>query len=302
MAEEIKVGMIGLDTSHTVAFTKMLNDPESPHFIPDARVVVACPTFSEDVQSSVSRVEGYTQDLRDNFGVKMVETVEEVCEESDAILLESVDGRRHLPEYRPVAEAGLPCFIDKPFTASLEDAKEIVRIAKEKKTRLFSSSSLRMIPDVRSIKDSPERVGEIERVHVFSPASHEPTNPGLYWYGIHGVEILYTLMGAGCESLLAVSDEKADTVVARWKDGRTSTYTGTRLTRHDYGFVVHGTKETVATVCNLSDIYVPLVKSIIEFFKGAKPPVPLETTLEMMAFIDAALKSKGDWVALPDLS
>lgn len=302
MADEIRVGMIGLDTSHTVAFAKMLNDPTSPNFIPGARVVAACPTFSADVESSASRVEGYTQQIRDEFQVKIVDTVEEVCQQSDAILLESVDGRRHLPEYRPVAEAGLPCFIDKPFTASFQDAQEIVRLANAKQTRLFSSSSLRMIPDVRNIKDTPEMVGEIERVHVFSPASHEPTNPGLYWYGIHGVEMLYTLMGAGCESLIAVSDEKGDSIVAKWKDGRTATYTGTRLTLHDYGLVVHGTKATKALVCNLADIYVPLVRSIIDFFRGAKPPVPLETTLEMMAFIDTAIKSEGKWIPLPVLS
>ncbi len=298
MVDEIKVGMIGLDTSHTVAFTKMLNDPENPNYIPDARVTVAVPTFSEDVDSSVSRVEGFTQQLRDDYNVKIVDTVEEVCEETDAILLESVDGRRHLPEYRHVAKKGLPCFIDKPFTASLDDAKEIVRLSQENSARVFSSSSLRMVPDVRNIKDNPEMVGEIERVHVFSPASQESTNPGLFWYGVHGVEIIYTLMGAGCDSLMAVSEDSGDSIIAKWKDGRTATYSGTRLTRHDYGLVVHGTKGTKALVCNLKDIYVPLVKSVIEFFRGAKPPVPVETTLEMMAFIQAALDSNGEFVEL----
>lgn len=298
MTDEIRVGMIGLDTSHAPAFAKMLNDSSNPNYIPGARVTVACPTFSPDVHSSHSRVDGYTNQLRDELQVRILDTVEQVCAESDAILIESVDGRRHLAEYKPVAEAGLPCFIDKPFAASLADALEIARLSREHGARVFSSSSLRMVTDVRSIKDDPEKVGDIEQVHVFSPASLEPTNPGLFWYGIHGVEILYTLFGAGCDSLLASSDEKGDSIIARWKDGRTAVYSGTRLTRHDYGFVVHGTKATRAVVCDLSDIYVPLVKSIVDFFRGAKPPVPIETTLEMMAFMDAALRSNGEFITL----
>jgi predicted dehydrogenase len=294
MSDELKIGIVGLDTSHVVAFTKLLNDSTDPNFIPGAPVVAAFPSFSEDVESSVSRVEGYTKQLREEYGVEMVDSVEAVCERVDAVLLESVDGRRHLPEYRPIAAAGKPCFIDKPMTASLADALEIQKIAEESRGRVFSSSSLRMVPEVQGVLADPDGVGEIEQVHVFSPASLEPTNPGLYWYGVHGVEMLYTLMGKGCGSVTAFSEDKGDLVLGNWKDGRRATLFGSRLSRHDYGGVVHGSKSTRAFVCNTGGLYVPLVKSIVAFFKGAKAPVTLDTTVEMMAFIDAALRSQGD--------
>lgn len=298
MSDELRIGIVGLDTSHVVAFTQLLNEQENANYIPGAPVVAAFPSFSPDVESSVSRVEGFTNELRDTFGVEIVGSIEALCEKVDAVLLESVDGRRHLPEYRPIAAAGKPCFIDKPMTASLADALEIQRIANETGNRVFSSSSLRMVPEVQGVLADPDGVGEIEQVHVFSPASLEPTNPGLYWYGVHGVEMVYTLMGKGCETVTSFSKDKGDIVVGVWKDGRRATLSGTRLSRHDYGAVVHASKTTRAFVCNTGGLYVPLVKSIVAFFKGAKPPVTLDTTVEMMGFIEAALRSEGREVKL----
>jgi len=299
MPRELRIGMVGLDTSHCVAFTGILNDESNPHYIPGARVVAAYPSFSPDVEASHGRVEGFTEKLKTDYGVEMVEGVEALCERVDAVFIESVDGRRHLSEYRPVAVAGLPCFIDKPMTVSHREAKEIERLSKEHDARVFSSSSLRLVPEIQAAATDREGIGEIQAAHVFSPASLEPTNPGLYWYGVHGVEMLYTLMGPGCESLAGFSSDELDVVVAQWKDGRRATYSGTRLATHDYGAVVHGTEATRAFVCALQDIYVPLVERAVEFFRGAPPPVPIETTVEMMAFIEVAAKSEGKFHPIP---
>jgi predicted dehydrogenase len=290
--------MVGLDTSHVIAFTKILNDETGPHTLPGVRIVAAYPSFSEDVESSYSRVEGYTQDLKENWGLEIVEDIPSLCSKVDAVLLESVDGRRHLPEYRQIAECGKPCFIDKPMTASLADAKEIQKIAEEKNLPVFSSSSLRFVPELQGILANPEEYGDIKQVHVFAPGHLEPTNPGLYWYGVHGVEMVYTLLGPGCREVVCHTSENGDIVVAKWENGKIATLAATRLPRSDYGGAVHSEKKVSAFVCDTRDLYVPLVKSIVAFFKGAKPPVPIATTVEMMAFIEGALKSQGQPVPL----
>lgn len=293
MGQNLKLGIVGLDTSHVVAFTKILNDVNHPLYIPEARIVAAYPSFSQDIEASYSRVDGYTEELRDKWGVEMVGDVETLCERVDGVLIESNDGRRHLAEYRAVAKAGKPCFIDKPLATSASEAKEIARHASEAGIRVFSSSSLRLVPEIQAAAHDPEGIGEVEQVHVFSPASLEKTNPGLFWYGVHGVEMLYTLMGEGCREVTCFSREEGEVVVAEWVDGRWGTLAATRLSTHDYGAVVHGSKGSRAFVCKLEDIYVPLVRSIVAFFQGAEPPVAIETTVEIMAFMEAALVSEG---------
>ena len=68
-ADELRIGMIGLDTSHVTAFTALLNDPKSPNHVSGAKVVAAFKGGSPDIESSWSRVEGYTKELREKYGV-----------------------------------------------------------------------------------------------------------------------------------------------------------------------------------------------------------------------------------------
>src|SRR5262252_3372989 len=90
--QEIKVGMIGLDTSHVTAFTKLLNDKSDPNHVPGARVVAAFKGGSPDVESSYTRIDRFTAELKDKWGVEIVDSIEELCKKVDAVLLESVDG------------------------------------------------------------------------------------------------------------------------------------------------------------------------------------------------------------------
>jgi hypothetical protein len=115
---ELRVGMIGLDTSHVPAFTDCLNNPENEHHVPGAKVVAAVKGGPEnkgsaDMPSSRDRVEGYSKQLVEEYGVQLYDTVEEMCENVDCVFLESVDGRPHLAQAAPVIAAGKALFIDK---------------------------------------------------------------------------------------------------------------------------------------------------------------------------------------------
>ena len=215
MADEIRLGIIGCDTSHCTAFTRLLHDEKHKDHVPGARVVVACPTFSPDLASSASRYKGYTAELRDRYGVKIVDTVEQLVTQCDAVLLHSVDGRRHRRELAPVVRTRKPVFIDKPFAASLEDAKAMVRMLKDAGVPGFGCSSLRFERNLtQALAD--KALGRVVGCQAYSPASLEPTNPGLFWYGVHGVEILYTAMGPGCQSVRCVSRPDVDLAVGVW--------------------------------------------------------------------------------------
>lgn len=289
---ELKIGIIGTDTSHVPAFTKLLNDKNDPNHIPGARVVAAFKGGSADVESSRTRMDRFAEEISTKYGVELVNSIEELCRKVDAVLLESVDGRPHLAQIKPVLAAKKPVFVDKPFAASYRDAAEIVRLAKAAGVPVFSSSSLRYAADVQAIKNS-EKHGGIVGAFAYGPENLEPHHPDLFWYGIHAVETLYTLMGPGCESLTRIKTESGDLVTGKWKDGRIGTMRGLIQGKQDYGAVAFGQKATLATPLPMKVDYRPLLVEIIKFFQTGVPPIQPEETLEIMAFMEAADLSKA---------
>jgi hypothetical protein len=287
-AEELRLGLIGLDTSHVIAFTRLLNDPKAKDHVPGGKVVAAFKGGSPDVESSRTRVDGYTKQLSEGFGVKIVESIEELCRQVDAVLLESVDGRPHLEQARPVIKAGKPLFIDKPLAGSLRDAIEIYRLAREHKTPVFSSSSYRFYESLTDVQSTD--VGEIRSVISYGPAHLEPHHPDLFWYGVHPAEALFTMLGRGCETVTRAATPDTDVVTGLWSGGRVGTLVGLRKGPTPHKVIVFGTK-AVAEQKGTGN-YAPLVREIMKFFQTRVPPVSPEETLELFAFMEAADESK----------
>ncbi|HEY7428099.1 MAG TPA: Gfo/Idh/MocA family oxidoreductase [Gemmataceae bacterium] len=285
----LKAGIIGLDTSHVVAFTQTLNNPKAEGALARVRVVAAYPGGSPDIPASKDRIEGFTNTLRDKYHVEIVDSIDALLKKVDVVFLESVDGRPHLEQVKPVFRAKKPVFIDKPVAGSLADAVEIYRLAKESGTPCFSSSSLRFSKDIQAVRGNP-KFGDVLGCDAYGPCSIEPHHPDLFWYGIHGVETLFTIMGPGCQSVTRTETENAEFVTGTWKDGRVGTFRGIRKGKSDYGAMVFGTKG-VGSSGNF-DSYKPLVVEICKFFESGKPPVTAEETLEIYAFMEAADESK----------
>lgn len=283
-----RVGIIGLDTSHSPAFTQMFNAAQPDARLKGYQVVAAYPQGSKDIPGSVSRIPEYTAQVK-AMGVEIVDSIAKLLEMVDVVLLETNDGRLHLEQALPVLKAGKRMFVDKPFTASLHEAIELFAAAEEYQTPLFSSSSLRYLNKAQEVRNH-QIAGEVTGAMTFSPATLEEHHPDLFWYGIHGVEILFTVMGTGCRRVQRITTPDTDIVVGTWDDGRLGTFRGSRTGKHDYGGIVFGTKKTI----NLGafDGYQNLVYHIAEFFASGKPPVAAKETLEIYAFMEAADESK----------
>ncbi len=301
----LKIGMIGLDTSHAPAFAKLFNQPQDvasgDSSLAGMRVVAAFPGGSDDIASSRDRVAGFTADL-EKLGVEIVDSIDALLPKVDAVLLESVDGRKHLEQVLPVFKAGKPVFIDKPLSGTLSDALAIDLLAKKYNARWFSSSSLRFSPSTIRYREDPELKSQVRGASAWSPCSLEATHTDLYWYGVHGVETLYTVMGQGCQSVTRAHTEGTDLVVGVWDGGRIGTFRGIRDGAADYGLIVFGEKQI--DVGGKYEGYAPLVERIAEFFAGSVAPVPTEETLEMFTFMQAADVSKeqgGKPVSLVDV-
>jgi predicted dehydrogenase len=283
-----KAGIIGLDTSHSIAFTKALNSPDAGPEFGDYRIVAAYPKGSNDIKSSVDRIPGYTEEVR-NMGVEITGSIDELLEKVDVVLLETNDGRLHLTQALQVMKAGKPMFIDKPVAASLADAISIYRAADHYKVPVFSSSSLRYISEIGDIAKG--KIGRVTGADTFSPATIEKTHPDLFWYGVHGVESLYAIMGRGCKSVSRTFTENTDMVVGTWNDDRIGTFRGTRSGKSGYGGIAFG-ENGILTLGDYQG-YNPLLIKIIEFFKTGVVPVPVEETIEIFAFMTAAEESRS---------
>lgn len=288
-AQEIRLGIIGTDTSHATAFTRAFNGPPGPDHVEGARVVAAFKGGSPDVVSSYTRVEKFAAELREKWGVEFVDDIPSLCARVDGVLLESVDGRPHLAQARQVIAAGKPLFIDKPLAATLEDAREIARLAKAAGVPWFSTSSLRYSRMVTALRP---HAGAATGVVTWGPGPMEEHHYlDLAWYAIHPLEMLYALLGTGCLEVTRTYSENLDVIVGRWKDGRLGTVHALRP-QGDYGAAVFLPKGVELAPEDAGPAYQALLVEIVRFFRTRTPPVPNEETLELFAFMDAAQKSR----------
>ena len=285
MAEDLRIGLIGLDTSHVIAFTKIINDPKATGPLAKAKVVAAFRGGSRDIPSSADRIDKYTETLTKEYGLKLYPTIAELCKNVDAIMLESVDGRPKVRQAIPVIDAGLPLFIDKPMAGSLADVIFIFDYAKKKGVPIFSSSSLRYGKTNQAIRHGS--IGTVTRAEVHSPCSLEVHHPDLFWYGVHGCESLFTIMGTGCQSVVrrTTADGKIE-VEGTWKGGRTGIFREGK----GYGGKAKGTKGESEAGGYVG--YAPLVVEAVKMFQTGKVPVSAQETIEMFAFMAAADESK----------
>jgi predicted dehydrogenase len=288
LAFQIKVGIIGLDTSHVTAFTRILNNPSDANHVPGARVVAGYRGGSPDVESSRTRIDKFTAELETKYKIEIVPDIATLVQKVDAVLLESVDGRKHLEQVRPVLAARKRVFIDKPLASTYADAREIARLGRETGTPWFSSSSLRFSNQAAHFKGL-----DILGAYTWGPASLEEHHQlDLSWYGIHAIELLYAMMGPGCEWVTRTSSAGADVVTGHWKGGRIGSVRGERQAGGSYGAIAYTPKKTVLSPPEGGAAYAALLAEVVKFFQTGVPPVPNEVTLEIFAFMDAAQRSK----------
>jgi predicted dehydrogenase len=286
---DLRIGIVGCDTSHATAFTKLFNDPTDTNHIPGGKVVIAFKGGSPDIHESASRIDGITKQLQEKFDVKMMDSVEELCKEVDVVLLESLDGRPKLAQVRPIIEAHKPVFIDKPVAASLKDVIEIDRLARENHVPWFSSSAYRYYECMLEVKNT--NVGDLRSAISYGPCELESHHPDLFWYGIHPTEALFVVMGTGCESVVRTTTKATEVVTGTWSNGRVGTLIGQR-NASEHKVIVFGSKG-IAEQKGDGD-YAPLVREIMNFFQTGIAPVPNSETIEIYAFMEAADESKRE--------
>ena len=234
--------MIGLDTSHAPAFAELLNGPKA-----DRRA------GGRESRGRVSRRQprpaGQRRSRRratrrslPRLGVEIVPSIDALLPKVDVVLLESVDGRPapgagHAGAARPRSR----CSSTSRWPARWPTRW---RFSSWPSNWTCPASPVRRCGSARASSacaDDPQ-VGEVLGCEARGPCTLEPHHPDLFWYGIHGVETLFTIMGTGCEAVSRVQTDGTEFVVGRWNDGRIGTFRGLRDGAHGYGATVFGDK------------------------------------------------------------
>jgi hypothetical protein len=299
-----RIGIIGLDTKHSIDFASMFNGAEVKTEFGDYRVTVAYPWGSKTIEIGYTRVPGFTEDAK-KLGIKIAKSIDELLAQVDYVLLETQDGNLHIDQALAVFKAGKPVFIDKPLAANLTDVCLIYELGKKYNDPVFATSSFRYTEPVLEI--SGGKKGKVLGADCFGPCEEEPSHASLFWYGIHGVEMLFTVMGTGCESVTRTHTDETDLVVGIWNDKRVGTYRGMRIGKGPYyhfGGFAYCEKEAVPLDNYTGYGFYGLTKEVVKFFDTGIAPITPETTIEVYAFMEASNQSllSGKPVKIADVT
>jgi len=288
MEQKIKVAVIGLDTSHSVEFPKLIQDPATPEaFRVPELAVTRCLRFETPFQKK----EGLDrrQEYLESIGVRVTENFDEAVADCSAILIEINDPSRHLEFFEKCASLGKPLFLDKPFADTLENTQRIMAAAKRSGTRFFTASALRFDKD---LEDGLAENTVPEAVTVWGPLGKAPAGSSIVWYGVHTFEILQRIMGCGAVAVHTLKDPHGIVCRVLYADGRHGIVELTEGV-YRYGTLIrdHKQREQLIQVTGRVPFYFMLLKQIVRFLEAGEQPVPLTDSLEIMKMLAAAERS-----------
>ncbi|WP_263409435.1 Gfo/Idh/MocA family oxidoreductase [Terriglobus tenax] len=296
-AQDLRLGIVGTDSTHAVEFTRTFNDASAPNHTAGAHVVAAYRGGNPALTLSRDRIERISTTLSHELSIPFVTAIAELCPKVDGILILSVDPASRVREFEQAASCGKPVFLDKPLGGSLPDALRLSRIAARKHVAWFTASALRY-----SITTPPV---SLQAAELWGPGDLGRPDQGytldLAWYGIHTLEAMYALLGPGVTQVSRTQHGDADTLHCIWQDGRTATV---HLIRPDYSFgaLLFQQGANQPERIDLKVSYPALLQQVVLFMKTGKPPVSSEETLEVFRLMQASQVSLRHHGALTALS
>ncbi|MBS1820869.1 MAG: oxidoreductase [Acidobacteria bacterium] len=285
-AADLRLGIIGTDSSHSVEFTRLLNDADSKDHVSGASIVAAFRGGNPSLPLSRDRIERFTAQLKTQWKIPFVASIGDLCSRVDGLLILSVDPAARLDEFKQAAACHKPVFVDKPLAGTLADAQQISQYATVNHIPWFSASALRF--------PSHALASNIVSAYIWGPGTLGKLDEGygldLAWYGIHSIEMLYAAMGPGITEVARIHTHDSDTITAVWRDGRAGTV---HLVRPSAPFsaVFQLASGKLSDVETFPIDYRPQVQAIVDFVRTGTPPVSAAATLEEFVVMQAAQTS-----------
>lgn len=311
----MRIGAIGIDSSHLPEFTKRIKGMrvegktscEVTHFWDPGNHEWQHP---EGVARSAQDVESWRKTTLE-LGAKQVGSLDELLKSVDGVMVLNINGHRHLElAIGPIAR-GMPTYIDKPLTCSLDQARALLAMTRQYKARCYSASSLRFITEIPKL--DAEKLGKIVAIDAFGNGELLDMMPDLWHYGCHSIEMVDAIFkwsgqGPGVKRVSSVATGNATTgyhlVDLDYHDGRIARIRLDRNGAWAFGATVHGSKGVQQFVVDFAPVYTRLVEGMARFFEGGAAPVDLRDIVENVAVMEAgnrSIQQDGAWISVPTI-
>lgn len=201
-----KVGILGTENSHALAFTQLLNTEDYPDF-------------------KVTAVYGLEKDPSEKIkaeypDVEIVDSITKMGDLVDCAMITARHGKYHKPFAMPFIEAGKPVFIDKPFTISIADAEELLDAAKKYNVPVIGGSGCKYSDELIEFKSEifDGSIGRVESAVMTFAADMKSEYGGFYFYGSHLVEMVMDVFGYDVRSVSAFLNNGHLSAVMRYDE------------------------------------------------------------------------------------
>jgi len=287
----MRLGAIGVDSSHLPEFTKRINALNQA-----GQTRCRVTALWDPGEHELEKARLWKQQAAE-MGVAEVASCEQLLNQVDGVLVLAVNGCRHLKLALPALERALPTYIDKPLTCSLTEARQLLDVARRRRARCYSASSLRFAAEVTELDRTA--LGHMVAIDAFGPGEIHQSMPGLFFYGVHTIEMVDAIWGPGVKRVSAIHQTDRDLVDLDYGDGRYARLRMQRGGAYAFGATVHGTQAVRQFVVDFADVYNRLIKGMVRFFEGGPAPVPLRDLVENVAVMEAgntSMTREGAWV------
>ena len=288
----IKIGILGTDNSHSIGFSRIFNVKGEKEHIPGGRVVAV---FGLD--------EGRTKEVAGKGEIPtIVDDPKDMIGMIDAAIVDFRRGSQHWKYSKPLIEAGIPTFIDKPFASSTADANKIIRLAKEKKVPITNFSSVRFSDAMKDFKRQLKKIGRVGTVVIHGPGSTKDPYDGIFFYAVHQVELMLEAFGDDVKSARGRDHDGTLVAAVTYRNGMLATIHEICTGWPTAGAVACGEDgEAVYDASKAQNGFFNKTKLIMKMFKTGEMPRPYEDltiSTRVLVAINKSMESGGKEVPI----
>ena len=231
--------------------------------------------------------EGLTnKDWAEKYGVELLDTIEEVVEKSDVLIVLSPDNPEMHEELCDLPlKSGKCVYVDKTFAEDKETAKRIFAVAEAHNTPCCSSSALYYSAELDDIDTE-----NICKIYSRGPGVYEI-------YSIHQIEPVLKLMKTDPKRVMFLGDKDHSSYIVEFADGRFAEfYHGMWI---DFEISVADKENNMTHHMIKSDYFMLFIENLVRFFNTGVIPVSHQHTVNVISVINAGRKASEkpfEWV------
>ncbi|MBO5402427.1 MAG: Gfo/Idh/MocA family oxidoreductase [Clostridia bacterium] len=226
----------------------------------------------------------------EKYGVQRLDSIDEVVEKSDCIIVLSPDNpERHWDLCQKPLSSGKRVYVDKTFALEKSTAEALVKLAEDNNTPFFSTSALRFADELK----------DVDREGICFINSRGPGN--FDTYSIHQIEPIVVLMGSKAKRIMSVGSGKYESMVIEFEDNRSIVMSHYGWTNVDFSMLVNYEDGRTVSIPQMSNTFPNFIKAMCDFFKTGDIKAAHDETVAIMGIIEAgnkALANPNTWIEI----